>query len=333
MVRFNYSLLNEFYNKYSEDNIKIRQDIIKDFNCYTDINAMDIISIRKTVKKTLLQTVIATHNVPNKFELIEFLICNGHDINQKDANGKDILDYAVTNGDINIVNMIFCYKEYKVDLNHLTVLMRDKTTYNRYVSSDIYELLRSHGGKIDPDHIIDQMSNGDNFNNFAKTYINIILNDFKLDINHVTPNGNCIYSGMLFIGLFNEVKELITKYPNLNINLCNILPMSIHNEDMMFYLIEKGANINGRNRNGSNILYDLVHPYKKFSFTNKDVALIEKLIALGADVNLKYDGKTSLFMFMFQFRSNITYRHNYVNALKIADKFPVTPQEINTKGL
>lgn len=318
---FNYRLLNDFYEKYVDDNLKIRKPIIKELNYFDNINAMDIVAVKRVMpKKTLIQTVITTYGLPYKFELVEYLVCNGHDINQKDSSGNDALHYALCRGDIDITNMIFCYKDYNIDVNKITNYMNNISIYK---TSDMFELLRLKGGKLDPNTVIDRLNEGLVDTIYAESYINILLHELKCDINYVTPQGHNIIFGLIYSKHYDLAKNLVEKYPKLDLNVNPILHLLVPYPDIMFYFIDKGANINCVTAQGMPLIHNLMQGC--LSIPNFE-EVVDKLIDKGLDVNAKCLG-INTFVYCFYRVVNV---NNYETLMKLADKFTITPSEINS---
>ncbi len=53
MNLFKYNLLNEFYDKYDDENLKINKTTLKKLNCYNNQNAFGIVYIRKSQKNII----------------------------------------------------------------------------------------------------------------------------------------------------------------------------------------------------------------------------------------------------------------------------------------
>lgn len=292
---FKCSLLNEFYDAKTDKKLKIAKPILKDLDHFNDANINDLVSVRRSKNKiTLLQYVCNTPQLPYIYELIEFLVNKGLDINKLDTNGIGIVEHCfnlcVSSEEIlNMVNLVINLPQYVVNVESLTRAMTLMTNVD-VVNVELYNLLLSKGGKVTPDHLIDMIpsiklnTNKESILN----YIKILMNDLKISINHLTSEKNTIIVSLLYHSdLYYFIKELINdannKFDVKILDKCNIFgriiqmyhPNNLAILDLINFLIDKG------------LKYDIVDSYgnRTLSYVKYYPELYELLVNRGCRIN------------------------------------------------
>ena len=218
-----------------------------------------------------------------ELQSVKILLENDLDINRQNEQGETPLHIAVSNGDINLVNLLVEYEpdpsitEYK---DNFTVMNYAKIKGNKIIIKIIEDLYEKHNKQIIQNEIVNCINNGmndvnDNMNSFLNKNNNSLFmsrNDTNLEIQN--------YNGDIVSIITDENKSINSFSSHLNKNIPN---SKIKNNNESKY-VNTQTIINESDyyeessppRNKNIILFKNYNSSNKKSLKNSKKILIEK---------------------------------------------------------
>ncbi len=332
-MNFNNQIINDFYR---DKEVKMNKNIIAELNWFNDENLFGS-TPDASGKNTTILHILCRGNIPLAFELFDRLIDLGANINAIDDRNHSVLDVAISSEKIHFINLIINNKNFNGSEKLYTDTMK-KIQFMNPQDDNIYELLKSKGGKVDLNHIID------NLVYMSKTlvikYVFLLISEMDVNINYITPNGSYIIKQMIMnedkseynnktskpiknysyknITLWDKVCILLESDPTININRVNcngenlmwdVIASELYTDqqkwNMIIALQKFGLDINHVNKDGENILFKVT----------SNSYLLGRLIDIGIEVNI-----TTLLEKVMESYS-VVHSEEYEKLLNICDKF------------
>jgi len=263
-------------------------------------------------------------------KLSEYLVSKGLKINSVDDFGRTAFDYAARNGNIELLNKI-SNKGVKATSNALLFAAQG----SRFKTNDLetfkylIEKLKIKANATDETgatalHYIVKKGK-------QQDIINYFLSK-KVDVNVVDNNGDNIFMVASGAKDIETVKQLLPKLKNINSvnkNGESALFLAVQNgtPEIVEYLITNGANVKLDSKNG-NLAYALVQSYKKPRPGQNSDEFVQKLQILknkGVDFSTKQADGSSLY--------HTAVVKNDVNLLKLLEGLNIDINATDKQGL
>ncbi|WP_158841752.1 ankyrin repeat domain-containing protein [Polaribacter sp. L3A8] len=198
------------------------------------------------------------------FKLVEFLITKGASINDKDANGNGLFEYAAKGGNTQFLKILL---NKGVDTGKNAMIYASKGSRNKQNTLETYQFLEKNG--IKP-NVVDA-NNRNPLHFIARNNKDIAIFKYFID-KGVSTNLQDKEGNSPFINAANsnslEVIKLLSKDVK-NSNLKNndghtALTNAVgrNSIDVIEYLLEKGADINTVDKDGNTLSYYLINNFK-----------------------------------------------------------------------
>jgi len=298
-------------NIFTEDDFKCIKLLIDNGYNINEFNTIEIAITKKSLK------------------LLEFLIKNGADVNQKDIYGNNILFYLVAGLPREKSNYCFIkvLVEGKINLND----KKNNETLLEYIIIYYYDVI--------PLDLIE------------------LFIEKGIDINENFRNGKSALENLLDTYYFNEQKKqlailLINSGSNLNDDLLEI-GFKTENIEIIELLIKKGININENFKNGKSALENLLDTYSlneqkkqlaillinsgavlnayilRLALKINCVEIVKLIIEKGIDVNILLETQNTPLLFI---TSKFYFEETDVKMIKLLIKLGANVNVLNDKG-
>ena len=295
-IMFSCNLLNDFYENYSDNPIKRKstEKVILKFN---NANYTGLVGGRIGQISLLQLICLDKDHIDNYFELFDFLVSSGLDINVIDNKKKTLLEYAIC--DINLFNIVINHPKFTNDQKLLANIMQ--TLPRNKASVCICDILSSKGIPINTVFLLSYGLYGD----FDVAYR--LLQTFNVNINHITTKRNNLLFGLLNImaGKDENGKKIkispddpVRDYAPILFNILNDPQLQINvlnreNRNILWYLVElkditlgkslidlaiqKNINIHQKDIHGQNIIFNCPDSYLSYLLDKEcDINILNK---------------------------------------------------------
>ncbi len=249
---FKSSLLNEFYEG---RDFHFTKPVLKEIQKFTDENIKMAVPVKYNQYINILQYICwRASSIPNYFELFDFLVQKGININFCNEDGKTVMDYALSHKDLNLINIILQNDKFIKTPQILTNYINNHSLYNSSAILMLYEA----GGDIVP-----------------------VLPNIIADIRYMPKNICDMYIDIFFSKLGIQ--------PNDNPLMNSILlELAFSNKQLLLDLLNKYETLNVKatcSSSGYSLLHTLCHRFNK-SDVNTCIEIIKILINRGLDINV-----------------------------------------------
>ncbi|RNC80237.1 MAG: ankyrin repeat domain-containing protein [Winogradskyella sp.] len=206
----------------------------------------------------------------NNFELVDYFISKGADLNTTDNNGNGIFNYAAKGGNLDflqqLINKGITYKKSN-NVGGNAIIMASQGTRGKQNTIEVYKFLENKGLKINvvgaegrnPLHNIAYRSKD-------LTLIQYLI-DKGIDVNKqdaegYTPFINASNSNSIEVvkTLYNYVDDINKKDNDGRSALTKAL--NRNKTDVVKFLIEKGGDINVKDKEGNSLMYYLINAFR-----------------------------------------------------------------------
>lgn len=280
-MTFDSQILNDFYKN---KEVKINKNAIAELNKFNDENIFGF--VRDTFgKKTTILHVLCRNTIPQAFELFDRLADLGANVNAVDGRNNSVLDVAIDCQQVHFVNLIVNHKNFNGSEKVFTETMK-KIQFMNPVDDDIYEVLKSKGGKIAVNHVIDNLIYMTK--SLVIKYVYQLVNEMDVDINYVTPTGSYIIKQMIM----NEDKsEYNSDAPKPKTNYKDI---TLWDKVYIFLESDPTINISRLNHNNENLMWNVIA--SELYTDRQKWTMITSLHKFGLDINcVNKDGENILY--------------------------------------
>ena len=246
--------------------------------------------LNHSVKKYNGSSALFIANENNNHDMVEYLLDNGADINQRNSSLMTVFDIALSVKNYELANKYI--NKYKYDINQLDLWHR-KSLFYFTIKEDLnsIEYLFKHG--LDPNSYQYDTSHYLNayFGNCVRNNTEINIDIVKLYLEYGLNTGEQDQYGYTYfhnVAMTNDIR--LIDITSTNIDFLNIktfdegntpLIFSVigFNHDMLIKLIDLGANINLQNTDGNTASHYLA--------ISKNIELLEFMISNGADFEIE----------------------------------------------
>ncbi len=272
-TKFKATLLNEFYDNY---NVQFTKPVFKEMQKFTDDNINTATLIKYNHYINILQYIcLRASGIPRYFELFDFLVQKGININFFNQNGISVMDYALSNKKLDLIHFIIQNDKF----------VKTPQIINNYINNHSFNnsmailLLYEAGGDITPVllNIITDIRYMPK--DICEMYIEIFFNRLN-----VQPSDNDTMNFILFELAFGNklmLLNLLKKYETLNVkaissfygitllhSVCNQYTKADINIciEIIKLLLQRGLDINSIDTNGQTAFHLACGNYTLINF-------------------------------------------------------------------
>lgn len=306
---FKSSLLNKFY-EFKEDKVPTRRTTITEMNKFTDATIKGKVRMNGKSISILHYLCDSGYKVSDSvFDLFDYLVVNGIDVNAKDSNDVSVLEYAEKNGDNNLIHYILNCPQFSNDPAVLSKILNATTEIDND-TLELHKMLFAKGAVPDFDVILSNCKKS----TLHKAYLDFATNTLGMNVNHVDTRGDCLLLLLLYKNrksyrkqdeYLSDLNYVLTKYPTININArdaegnnalwyvigCEIRDQTL-NKQLIDLLVKHGINVNNRNIEEISVIShenvienDYIYNYliskgcrPDYKFSNEDFAIFIKFL-------------------------------------------------------